>query len=265
MRQWPTVRVRVEMPGSSSESTYSAPFRIGRAIECGLRIVDDFVSRQHAEVVFENGEWWIRDLGSTNGILAGGVRVPQARIETGLRLRLGSGGPFLAFELVAPPPIAPEPAKNLDSYIERYFSESASGEPVGEHTMMIRKAFSQVQKTETLKHKRKYGSIIAVLGVAVAAIAAYAGYIHYQTKDQIQLARDLFYSMKAMDVEIAQLERLVDDSANAEGRKRALEQRKRRTEITKSYDKFLDAIRARDKNLTEPQRLIVRVARIFGE
>lgn len=251
----PILTLRVHTTAQPVEFRFEQPFKIGRTPECEVCIQDDYVSRQHAEVLFENGDWWIRDLGSTNGIVLAEARAQQVRLATGTTVRLGAEGPTLTFAIETP--------ANLDSYIDRYFKDG--NQPAGEHTMMIRRAYSQVQQTESRKHKRKYGAVIAALAVVAAAIAAYAYYIHYQTKDQIQLARDLFYGMKSMDVDIARLEKLIEDSGNAESRERIAQQRKRRAEMNLNYDRFLDAIHARDARLTPQQRLIVRVARIFGE
>lgn len=40
---------------------------IGRREGNSLIIDDHFTSSAHAEVVFENGRWWVQDLSSTNG------------------------------------------------------------------------------------------------------------------------------------------------------------------------------------------------------
>lgn len=40
---------------------------IGRNPENSIVLNDGFVSGTHAEISFENGAWWVLDLGSTNG------------------------------------------------------------------------------------------------------------------------------------------------------------------------------------------------------
>lgn len=60
------------------------PLYIGRAKQCALRLDAPEVSAQHARIGFENGEFWIEDLGSTNGTfvnqqqVSGRVSVPPA-------------------------------------------------------------------------------------------------------------------------------------------------------------------------------------------
>ena len=45
--------------------------------ECEVSIDDDVVSRTHAEVAFADGKWWVRDLGSSNGVYVGDQRIVQ--------------------------------------------------------------------------------------------------------------------------------------------------------------------------------------------
>jgi len=64
---------------------------LGRAIDCTIPIKDRFLSRRHAELVFESGEWWLRDLGSVNGTNVNGTRVGANPIalHAGDRITLG--------------------------------------------------------------------------------------------------------------------------------------------------------------------------------
>ncbi len=59
-------------------------FVIGRGSKTAdLPIKDGNISRRHAAVVFENGRFIIKDLGSTNGIEFGGQRVDNKPIDEG--------------------------------------------------------------------------------------------------------------------------------------------------------------------------------------
>ena len=42
-------------------------FVIGRSPECNLPLDEPLASRQHTEVVFETGLYWVQDCGSRNG------------------------------------------------------------------------------------------------------------------------------------------------------------------------------------------------------
>ncbi len=59
-------------------------FIIGRGSKSSdLTIKDGNISRQHAAVVFENGAYYLKDLGSTNGVEYQGRRIGGKRIEEG--------------------------------------------------------------------------------------------------------------------------------------------------------------------------------------
>jgi pSer/pThr/pTyr-binding forkhead associated (FHA) protein len=59
-------------------------FVIGRGSKTAdLPIKDGNISRRHAAIVLQNGNFYMKDLGSTNGIEFNGVRVDTRRIEEG--------------------------------------------------------------------------------------------------------------------------------------------------------------------------------------
>jgi hypothetical protein len=62
---------------------------LGRSRECDITLDDANVSRRHAEVRRENGNWFVVDLGSTNGIEVNGKRTDRAKLEHDDRILLG--------------------------------------------------------------------------------------------------------------------------------------------------------------------------------
>lgn len=58
-------------------------FIIGRSRTCDLVIPSSKVSRQHSGVCRENGEYYIEDLGSANGVWKDGVKIQKERIRDG--------------------------------------------------------------------------------------------------------------------------------------------------------------------------------------
>ncbi|MEE9384977.1 MAG: FHA domain-containing protein [Nannocystaceae bacterium] len=75
-------------------------FVIGRgAKHSDLPIRDANISRQHCEIVREEGEFHIRDLGSTNGVEYEGRRVDDFRIEEGMRVHLCEHELFFTFNV----------------------------------------------------------------------------------------------------------------------------------------------------------------------
>jgi signal transduction histidine kinase/pSer/pThr/pTyr-binding forkhead associated (FHA) protein len=63
--------------------------RIGRDAANPIRIPDNELSRQHAEIRFENGEYSIVDLISSNGTFVNGQRVSESKLSSGDRIQVG--------------------------------------------------------------------------------------------------------------------------------------------------------------------------------
>ncbi|MGZ3442253.1 MAG: FHA domain-containing protein, partial [Polyangia bacterium] len=66
------------------------PVLIGRATECQIRTEDAVVSRRHARIVLDGGEYWIEDLGSMSGVFVGAEKVQRARMVPGEPAVMGS-------------------------------------------------------------------------------------------------------------------------------------------------------------------------------
>ncbi|MEO6236858.1 MAG: FHA domain-containing protein, partial [Vicinamibacterales bacterium] len=258
-------RVVVRLPDGGA-SRFSTPFHIGRDPSCEVQVTGVQVSRRHAEVSWERGDWIIRDLQSSNGLFVDGERVETASIRSAIAVTLGAGGPTvqIAPEQMIPaaaPPPAPTPGApdaSLDDYAQRYFGADNDDESVGGRTMMIRKAYQQVQH----RQKRQQRAIIAVVALLGVAAGAYALYQHRLIVAQEQIAEELFYGMKVLDIRIAQLE----EQAAATGKTASPVQASAVTERRqqqKRYDEFV--ARLYDRKLNEEDRLILRVTRIFGE
>lgn len=58
----------------------------------GLALLHASVSRDHAELVLEDGAWWLVDLGSSNGTRRNDEPVTKVALESGDRLAFGSIG-----------------------------------------------------------------------------------------------------------------------------------------------------------------------------
>ena len=222
------------------------------------------MSRYQAEGVLENGRWFVRDLGSSNGIFVKGQRVSEVAIEGPVTIRLGVEGPevsMVATRPAAPPKSTPAPLESTAMYAARYFSDTAKGEPVGEHTQMVRRAFQQVQK----KQKLKYRGLLAALLIAMAALGGFAFYQHERIRQQTATAKEIFYAMKSLEVDLANVEKLVRDSQSRQGAEQVTKYRARQKEMARNYDRFLTSLGIYDPKMSEEQRLILRTARIFGE
>ncbi len=63
---------------------------IGRTTGCTIRVPLPMVSRRHAEIVVENSEILLRDLGAANGTYLNNRRVKEEAVEAGDQIMVGS-------------------------------------------------------------------------------------------------------------------------------------------------------------------------------
>ena len=67
-----------------------APITIGRAEDSTLVITDDYASARHARLVPRDGQWFVEDLGSTNGTYLDRAKVTgQTPVPLGVPIRIG--------------------------------------------------------------------------------------------------------------------------------------------------------------------------------
>jgi len=159
------------------------------------------------------------------------------------------------------PPIAAGETRIVASYAEKYFGTTTDEEAVGGRTLMIRKAFQQVQK----KQRRTYGGIVAVVALLAVAAAGWAYHSHTVIARQQAVAQDLFYTMKSLDMDIAEVERRLAKSGGAKDQDLIKTYQARRRQMEISYDRFISGLKLYDHALTPQEQLILRVTRLFGE
>ncbi|MGI4853910.1 MAG: FHA domain-containing protein [Janthinobacterium lividum] len=274
----PLLILTVLQSGSLKEFRLSAASRIGRADDCEISLQDQHVSRVHARVLPEGDTWWIEDLNSSNGLIVQGARVTRIPLSNGSVVRLGVHGLDLNFYLQATQPVPAPVALSLPSpvispatlgsapssaklNVERYFGKLQEGDTAGEHTMFIRSAFAQVQS----KQKRKFGGVILSLCILMVALAGFGLLQYRKANRQRQIAEQMFYSVKGLDVEIANLQEAVNASGSPQMRNQLRAIEDQRVQMEDSYNTFLASMHIYEPGMKEQDRLILRVARIFGE
>jgi pSer/pThr/pTyr-binding forkhead associated (FHA) protein len=90
-RSEPTKLVVTQGPiaGTSLDLT-GAPITMGRGNEATLTLSDDYASGQHARLFAQNGQWFVEDLGSTNGTYLGRAKVSRPEpVPVGVPIRIG--------------------------------------------------------------------------------------------------------------------------------------------------------------------------------
>ena len=71
-------------------SLANAPLLIGRGNDAAIRLDDDYVSTRHARIALSGDQWYVEDVGSTNGTYVGSSRITQATaISLGTQIRIG--------------------------------------------------------------------------------------------------------------------------------------------------------------------------------
>ena len=66
------------------------PYTVGRKVDRDLVIADPRVSREHATIVSENGEFFVVDLGSKHGTFVNGEKVDRHKLQRNDRLEFGA-------------------------------------------------------------------------------------------------------------------------------------------------------------------------------
>ena len=66
------------------------PVTIGRANDSTLVLADDYASNRHARLVPRDGQWYVEDLGSTNGTYLDRTKVTTpVHVPIGMPIRIG--------------------------------------------------------------------------------------------------------------------------------------------------------------------------------
>ncbi|HQF43638.1 MAG TPA: FHA domain-containing protein, partial [Ignavibacteriaceae bacterium] len=258
------VRLTIEK-GESQKKEYffKETFRVGRTDNCAVKIDDGLVSRDHLEISFKGGKWLIADLFSSNGTYLDGKKIDHLILTEPIKLELGKNGPVINLELIKDvtdtTADASDSEKSLQNYIQRYFEQEGNNQPVGDHTRMIQQAFKVVQK----KQSKKYWLIIAVVAFVGILATAYAIYQHIKANEQKELAESIFYQMKGIDIQLSKLSSVIENTGNTEVEQTIEKMRGDYNRMEKIYDKYVGELDV--YNLSEEDRLILKMARLFGE
>ncbi len=238
---------------------FSGPFIVGRAAECDVQVDDHHVSRTHLRVAMAGGRWTFTDLQSSNGVFVDGRRVTSGAIHEHLTLRLGGeDGPALALTVEREDASRPAAVANA---ADRYFGNHDPDEPAGPRTMMIRQAYQQVQR----RQKRRYLYVVSALALVGLGALAYAWHVQGRLDTQTARAAEFFYLLKEIDVRIAAAEQAMAAAGRTMDDTEARANREQRRAAEAKYEQFLEGLDIYGRPLTEQEKLILKVTRVFGE
>lgn len=390
---------------------FLSSFRIGRSEECEVQCLDRSVSRVHADVLFEMGQWWIQDHQSRNGIFLNGQKVERAPLPSSCSLKLGVDGPVFSLEIAnlleevssssrapsskqtalkpdsafpssmgssdspefrpdvvvddldrrlahlnevakeaerrvkspnlpggqeqdnlsiaqnsekasgladvkepsstslpqgasseaslknsrpASPPLPIEPSAPLEdvdypppdpSRMRSKFgrkktqesptqifqqilrqhklpeSDESSSDHHGPSTVVIRDALKKAFRQKS----RPYLMYLGVLGAMSILFGIIAGVQYLRVESMKETAEDIFFTMKSMELELSQLESLVVDELPPDKLQAILSRREKMKAMQVQYDRFLEKIGIYSPSMSEQDRSIMRMARLFGE
>jgi sigma-B regulation protein RsbU (phosphoserine phosphatase) len=177
-------------------------YRIGRAGDNEIVLLDPGLSRRHAELWFEAGEWKIADLGSSNGTFLDDVRLATAATLTpGARIRFGgcrlgvegAGEEITTSFAISDHPL--EKSSTLAVSVDQLLSMSGAGTDSGVHRTareleLLRRRFEVVQKAtlELLAHQPPDLLLPKILDLALGAVKAdRAALVSVGQKGQLQV------------------------------------------------------------------------------
>jgi len=259
----PLLVVKMERGEATHESyTFDKPFCIGRGDTSDIQVLDQSVSRKHCDVYFEDGRWWIRDLFSSNGLYINDEKVRSFPLARDTQVEIGRGGPILSFsyEGIVPNETVQKKSTSTSQFEQKYFSDSP-GKEVGVHTMKVRKAFERALK----RKRKKYIGIIYLVVFLFLVAGGVAIFQQIRIQKQKGLAVELFYVMKSLELDIAQLKKRLLTSGSDEDQRAVNNAQTRLVDLSNKYEESLQSSGLYRKKWTEKERLILNVARIFGE
>jgi len=238
---------------------FSEAFRVGRGEECQLRVGSADVSRYHAEFAPGEDGWVVRDLDSTNGTFLDGLRVDGAVLPPTGVINLGGSGPALEFTVEGAAGAGADPPSI--SYFIRHYVDGRSEGPVGRETLMIRRAVAKVRGRQRIVFLTAILVVVAVAaGVSVVAMRQ-----RVELARQRSAAREIFYAMKELELQLDGLEARLGDHDDAGVRTELASGRAKLKDLSRSYDRFLEELGLFGDDVDERRRLMLRMVRVFGE
>lgn len=231
---------------------FQQTFTLGRDPGCDVRITHSGVSRRHAQIRHDGRHWWIRDLNSTNGTYLNGIRVRESLLAPESRIRLSRNGPGLYLRQRA------DTHGNSAPFDQAGVSDGTTINDRPPHQGKTRRS-------------KKYLTLIGLAGLVTAVSwGLTVSYQHLRLEsEKLQHARevaaDIFYDMKELELQIATLQEEVRLTAANNWKAQTIAKRNQLEKMQARYDAFLSDIGLLDNAMSEEDRIIFYMARVFGE
>jgi len=260
----PVVHVRVEKGEAIRRwERFGRSFTIGRSKDCDIQLTDPLVSLRHARVIWDRDRWRLEDLQSRNGTYLNGARIQNAVLPAQAKITLAQGKVILVCEIE--PPLPRQPSETALAEIAQHYFHNDAREDAGTQTMLIRRAFQETRR----KYAERYWMIIGAIFIVLVMTA---GALYYQSRrvqrqEELQvLAENVFYAMKALELQMASLQSAVAAHPDAALKKQFDEKSQQQRQMRDRYGNFArDELGIAPGKLSEEEWLIYKVSRIFGE
>ena len=271
---------------------FARSFTIGRSEDNDLSIVDAEVSRNHVEIIKDPAAgWMIRDLNSTNGSFIDDKQISYDSLPIPCVLRLGKSDTFVYVEspggqsalsaTVSPESSIDDVTKivtqdektkirtpsssdlpSREEVIRRYLSDD--GGEAGEYTQIVRQVIREDSKKKTGKYKWVLGVVALLLVGAIAMVT----YQQNQLSTARELAINIFYDMKTLEVDLVKTELKLKKSNDSALLATVDKKRIKLKRMRERYSQYIDELGIIDVSSLSKNRddwLILKVARDFGE
>jgi pSer/pThr/pTyr-binding forkhead associated (FHA) protein len=263
----PPVYITIERGETSQQRfCFVDHFKVGRDPSCQVQLSGTGVSRFHLEVFYDGKQWQVSDLKSANGTYLDGERIQQIPLENPIVVEVGQEGPLIRLSLQseeAPKKQAvrgkSHEAVSMTQVMEHYFTEGS--EEAGDHTLAVRSVFQYVKK----KQQRRYGVLIGIILLAFLSASGVVFYQQVQFKKMRGTAEKIFYAMKTIELQLSQIETVALETAKPEERAKIEVKRVELAKMRKDYDQFIGDAGFYKKDMSEEDRMIFKMARLFGE
>lgn len=211
--------------------SFSERFTAGRAENNNIVISHDAVSRHHIEIKPVADRWYLVNLKSTNGIYIDGRLIQdQEELHFPVVIALGVAGVYLRIQVQTPDSmntVLPS-SQSSDATLSVHSTSTASGhrdvsqsaiearllaaedsDDMGDYTLMARRVIHKDRVKRAKSYKKAIGWLLGLCGVAVGLVT----YQHIALQSTQQLALDMFYDIKTLEVSLSQADLKLDENA----------------------------------------------------
>ena len=244
---------------------FGKSFYIGRDGHCEIWINHRTVSPQHVYCELRDKQWWVRDCDSQYGVYSNEQPIHEVSLKGAAQFNLGPNGPSL---LLTPrlastdKPMAKTEAEPNTAFETYQVPSEAQLSRLQANS--VKRAMQVTARKQTLRYRSGFILLLILLG-AVSALAwhQYAG-----TRKVEELAVDMFYAMKTMELQVVNLQSVLFENYNGLQENYGLkitEQQERLLALQNQYAELMAELNRSKLLLTAEDRLILKVVRQFGE